>query len=61
MPLLVLASPLAMIRPTTPATKLKGSTSLLTSTWGYVEKNIKKIMELITEVWESQRAWSLLE
>jgi hypothetical protein len=52
MPLLVLASPLAMIGPTTPATKLKGSTSLLTSSRGYVEKNIKKIMELITEAWE---------
>jgi hypothetical protein len=48
-PLPVLASPLVMIDPITPATKLKGSTSLLTSTRGYVDKNINKIMELITE------------
>jgi hypothetical protein len=37
MPLPVLPSPLAMIGPTTPAVKLKGSRSLLTSTWGSVE------------------------
>jgi hypothetical protein len=56
MPLPVLASPLAMIGPTTPATKLKGSASLLTSARGYVEKNIKKIMELITEAWEMSKS-----
>jgi hypothetical protein len=55
MPLPVLASPLAMIRPTTPASKLKGSTSLLTSARGYVEKNIKKRMELIIEAWEMSK------
>jgi hypothetical protein len=55
MPLPVLASPLAMIGPTTPATKLKGSSSLLTSSRGYVEKNIKKKMELITEAWEMSK------
>ena len=52
MHLSVLASPLAMIGPTTPAAKLKGYSSLLTSSRGYVEKNIKKIMELITEAWQ---------
>jgi hypothetical protein len=51
-PLLVLDSPLAMIGPTTLAKKLKGTTSLLTPVVGYVEKNIKKIMELIIEAWE---------
>jgi hypothetical protein len=56
MPLPVLASPLAMIGPTTPVEKLKGSTSLLTSSRGYVEKNIKKIMELITEAWEMSKS-----
>ena len=49
MPLPMFATPLAMIRPTAPTTKLKGSTSLLTSTRGYVEKNIKRRMKLITE------------
>jgi hypothetical protein len=43
------ASPSEKIVPATPATKLKGSSSLLTSCRGYVEKNIKKRMELITE------------
>jgi hypothetical protein len=47
------ASTLAKIVPATPAVKLKGSSSLLTSCRGYVEKNIKKIMELITEAWET--------
>jgi hypothetical protein len=48
MPLPVLVNPLEIIGPTTPAAKLKGSSSLLTSAKGYVEKNIKKRMELIT-------------
>jgi hypothetical protein len=43
------SNPLEKTVPTTPATKLKGSSNLLTSCRGYVEKNIKKIMELITE------------
>jgi hypothetical protein len=55
MPLPVLASPLAMIGPTTPAVKLKGYSSLLISSRGYVEKNIKKRMELITEAWEMSK------
>jgi hypothetical protein len=55
MPLPILSSPFTMIGPTTPATKLKGSLSLLTSSRCYVEKNIKKIMELITEAWEMSK------
>jgi hypothetical protein len=51
MPLPFLASPLTIIGPTTPAAKLKGSSSLLTSARSYVERNIKKIMELITKAW----------
>ena len=52
----MLASPLAMIGPTTPAKKLKGSASLLTSARRYVEKNIKRRMELITEAWEMSKS-----
>ena len=55
-PLPVLTSPLAMIKPTTPATKLKGSTSLLISARGYVEKNIKKRIKLITKTWEMSKS-----
>jgi hypothetical protein len=56
MPLPVLASPLAMIGPTTSTEKLKGSTSLLTSAQCYVENNIKKIMELIIEAWDMSKS-----
>jgi hypothetical protein len=52
----VLASPFAIIGPTTPAAKLKGSSSLLTSSSGYVEKNIKKRMELIIEAWNMSKS-----
>jgi hypothetical protein len=52
MPLPLLASPLTIVRPTTPATKIKGSSSLLTSVRNYVENNIKKRMALIIEAWE---------
>jgi hypothetical protein len=52
-PIPLLSSPLAITVPATPAAKLKGSSSLLTSCRGYVEKNIKKIMELITQAWET--------
>jgi hypothetical protein len=55
-PLPIHASPLAIIGPTTPATKLKRSASLLTSAGGYVEKSIKKIMELIIEAWEISKS-----
>ena len=49
MPLPILASPLSMVKPTTPAIKLKGYSSLLTKFRSYVEKNIKKTMPLITK------------
>jgi hypothetical protein len=52
MPLPLLSSPLSIVRPTTPVVKLKGSSSLLTSSRSYVERNIKKRMALITEAWE---------
>jgi hypothetical protein len=52
MALPILASPLSMFKPTRPAIKLKGSSSLLTTVRNYVEKNIKKRMSLITEAWE---------
>jgi hypothetical protein len=45
-----------MIGPTMPAEKLKVSASLLTSSRGYVENNIKRIMELITEAWEISKS-----
>jgi hypothetical protein len=52
-PVPLLSSPLAVIVPATSLDKLKGSSNLLTSSRGYVEKNIKKIMELITEASET--------
>jgi len=52
MPLPIIVSPLWIVRPTTPIVKLKGYSSLLTSLRIYVEINIKKRMELITEAWE---------
>jgi hypothetical protein len=52
-PFPLLVSPLAITVLATPAAKLKGSSILLTSCRGYVKKNIKKIMELITEAWET--------
>jgi hypothetical protein len=41
-----------MVKPTTPAIKLKGYSGLLTTIRIYVEKNIKKRMSLIIEAWE---------
>jgi hypothetical protein len=52
MPLPILASPLSMIKPTTPAIKLKGYPSLLIAVRSYVENNIRKRMSLITKAWE---------
>jgi hypothetical protein len=52
MPLPFLTIPLEIVGPTTPVAKLKGSSSLLTSSRSYVENNIKKIMPLITKSWE---------
>jgi hypothetical protein len=53
MPLPLLSSLLTIARPTTPAAKLKGSSSLLTSTRSYVERNINKRMVLIIKSWET--------
>jgi hypothetical protein len=60
MPLPLLSSPLKCFGPTTPTAKLKGSSSLHTSARSYVERNIKKRMELITEAWEILKKWFLL-
>ena len=59
-PIPFLASPLAIAMPSTPAAKLKGSSSLLASCRGYVENNIKKRMELITEAWETSQTMASL-
>jgi predicted PP-loop superfamily ATPase len=67
MPFLV--DPLAIAMPGTPAPNVKASSTLLASCKGYVEKNIKKIMELVTQAWKRSqtiaslgtRAHSLLE
>jgi hypothetical protein len=55
MPLPLFATPLAMIGSTTLTPKLKGSTSLLTSARDYVENNINKRMELITQAWKMSK------
>jgi len=47
--------PLAKPVPSTPIAKLKGSSNLLTYCRGYLDKNINKIMELITESWETTK------
>jgi hypothetical protein len=59
-PMPLLSSPLAITMPSTPAAKLKGSSSLLASCRGYVEKNIKKRMELITQAWETSQSMASL-
>jgi hypothetical protein len=56
MPLPLLSSHLEIIRPTTPTTKIKGPSSLLTFSRSYVENNIKKRMELITKAWEISKS-----
>jgi hypothetical protein len=47
MPLLV--NPLVIAMPGTPAANVKASSTFLTSCKGYVDNNIKKRMELVTE------------
>jgi hypothetical protein len=47
----LLSSPLAIAMLSTPAAKLKESSSLLASCRDYVENNIKKRMELIIEAY----------
>jgi hypothetical protein len=56
----LLANPLAIAMLATPATKVKGSSNLLTSCRRYVENNIKKRMELVTEAWETSQTMSSL-
>jgi hypothetical protein len=51
----VFARPLAKTMSATPASKLKGSSSLLTSCRALVEKYIKKRMQLITEARETSQ------
>ena len=53
-PMPLFGSPLEIAMPMTtytPATNLKGSFNFLASCRGYVEKNINRIMELITKAW----------
>jgi hypothetical protein len=67
MPLLV--DPLAIAMPGTPAPNVKAPSTLLASCKGYVENNITKRMELVTDAWKRSqtiaslgtRAHSLLE
>jgi hypothetical protein len=56
----LLANPLAITMLSTHTTMLKGSSSLLTSCRGYVVNNIKKRMELVTEVWETSQTMNSL-
>jgi hypothetical protein len=53
MPLLV--NPLEIAMHATPATKLKSSSSLLASCRGYVDNNINKRREIVTEVWKTSQ------
>jgi hypothetical protein len=50
MPLLV--DPLAIAMPGTPAPNVKAPSTLLSSCKGYVENNITKRMELVTDAWK---------
>jgi hypothetical protein len=50
MPLLV--DHLAIAMPGTPAPNVKASSTMLASCKGYVENNIKKQMELVTQAWK---------
>jgi hypothetical protein len=59
-PMPLISSPLAIVMPTTPVAKLKGSSSLLSSRRGYVENNIKKIMDMIVESWETSQTMASL-
>jgi hypothetical protein len=52
MPLPLLSIPLEIVILSMLVAKIKGSSSLLTSTRSYVENNIKKRMALITKAWE---------
>jgi hypothetical protein len=59
MPLLF--DPLAIVMPGTPAPNVKSPSTLLASCKGYVENNITKRMELVTDAWKrSQTIASLV-
>jgi hypothetical protein len=51
-PMSLLVNPLAIAMPATPAANVKASSTLLASYREYVEKNIKKRMELVTKAWK---------
>jgi hypothetical protein len=53
MPLFV--NPLAIAMPATPAANIKASSTMLASCRRYVENNIKKTMELVTEAWKTSQ------
>jgi len=59
-PMPLLANLLEIATPATPAAMLKGSSNLFASCRGYVENNIKKIMELITEDNETSQTMTSL-
>jgi hypothetical protein len=54
MPFLV--DPLAIAMPGTPVANVKASSTLLSSSKGYVKNNIKKRMELVTRVWKRSQS-----
>jgi hypothetical protein len=56
MPLPLISIPLEIVEPSTPTTRIKGSSSLLTSARSCMENNIKKRMALITEAWEISKS-----
>jgi hypothetical protein len=56
----LLSSPLAIAILATHVAKLKGSSILITSCRGYVEKNIKKTFEMITKSWETSQSMASL-
>ena len=59
-PMPLFLDPLAIVMPSTLGVNVKESSTILTSYKGYVENNIKKRMELVTEVWKiSQTITSL--
>ena len=59
-PMPFLVDPLEIAMPGTPAPNVKASSTLLASCKGYVENNITKRMELVTDAWKiSQNIASL--
>jgi hypothetical protein len=59
-PIPFLVDPLAITMPETPAPNVKASSTILASCKGYVENNIKKRVELVTQAWKiSQTITSL--